>query len=66
MSIEEEEQIVEHNIRCKECGSRNLETDTTRGEVSCIDCGLVIEENKIDPGAEWRSFSPRQRSLYGY
>jgi transcription initiation factor TFIIB len=58
MSIEEDDQFVEHNIRCRECGSRNLETDTTRGEVSCLDCGLVLEENKIDPGAEWRSFSP--------
>ena len=43
-------------IRCKECGSRNLEKDLTRGELNCIDCGLVLEENLVDPGAEWRSF----------
>ncbi len=60
MSIEEEEQIFEHNTKCRECGSRNLVTDDGRGEVSCVDCGLVIEENKIDPGAEWRVFSPEQ------
>ncbi len=27
--------------------------DTTRGEVVCSMCGLVAEENLIDPGAEW-------------
>ena len=60
MSIDEEEQIIENTTKCKECGSRNLTTDETRGEVSCEDCSLVIEENKIDPGAEWRVFSPQQ------
>ncbi|MAZ97683.1 MAG: transcription initiation factor IIB [Flavobacteriales bacterium] len=43
-------------VRCKECGSRNLEKDITRGELNCVDCGLVLEENLVDPGAEWRSF----------
>ena len=43
-------------VRCKECGSRNLEKDLTRGELTCKDCGLVLEENIVDPGAEWRSF----------
>ena len=31
---------VEDVIRCKECGSRNLERDLTRGELSCTDCGF--------------------------
>ena len=51
---------VEDVIRCKECGSRNLERDLTRGELSCTDCGLVLEDNLIDQGAEWRAFSSEQ------
>lgn len=47
---------IEETVRCRECGSRNLETDLKRGEVVCADCGLVLEESVIDPGAEWRSF----------
>ena len=27
--------------------------DDTRGEIICNSCGLVVEENVIDPGAEW-------------
>ena len=33
------------------CG--RLESHTTRGEVTCNSCGLVVEENVPDPGAEW-------------
>ena len=31
-----------------------------RGEVVCDDCGLVLEDNVIDQGAEWRVFSPNK------
>ena len=49
---------VEDVIRCEECGSRNIKYDENRGERSCEDCGLVLEENVIDMGQEWRAFSP--------
>ncbi len=54
-------------VKCTECGSRNLEKDVTRGELNCIDCGLVLEENLVDPGAEWRSFEdgPGDKSRTG-
>ncbi len=48
---------VEHITKCKECGSRSINTDETRGEISCVDCGLVLEDTLIDPGQEWRVFS---------
>lgn len=51
---------IEHTTKCGECGSRNLDRDETRGELSCVECGLVLEENEIDQGAEWRVFSPEQ------
>jgi transcription initiation factor TFIIB len=40
---------------CPECSGR-LEADPARGERSCVDCGLVVEEGEIDHGPEWRAF----------
>ena len=53
-------QHVEDIVKCSDCGSRSLTRDETRGEVVCDDCGLVLEDNVIDQGAEWRVFSPEQ------
>ncbi|MDP6905917.1 MAG: transcription initiation factor IIB [Candidatus Thermoplasmatota archaeon] len=55
-----EDAQVEDIVKCPECNSRNLERDETRGELVCQDCGLVLEDNVIDQGAEWRVFSPEQ------
>mgnify|MGYP003113962331 CR=1 FL=1 len=51
---------VEDIVKCPECDSRNLDRDETHGEIVCQDCGLVLEDNIIDQGAEWRVFSPEQ------
>ena len=56
----DDQQQVEDIVKCSDCGSRNLTRDETRGEVVCDDCGLVLEDNVIDQGAEWRVFSPEQ------
>jgi len=40
---------------CPECGSA-LERDATHGEVTCRECGLVVDEDVVDRGPEWRSF----------
>ncbi len=42
--------------RCPECGSTNLFVNKEKGEIICRNCGLVIEEQMIDPGQEWREF----------
>ena len=55
-----DEQQVEDIVKCSDCAGRNLTRDETRGEVVCDDCGLVLEDNVIDQGAEWRVFSPEQ------
>jgi hypothetical protein len=39
---------------CPECESDNLVYDSDRGELICEDCGLFVEEDKIDPGPQWR------------
>lgn len=46
---------------CPECGSK-LSTDYERAEVSCVGCGLVVDENMIDKGPEWRAFDSEQRA----
>ena len=42
-----------HTSPCDECGVLDWRQDASRGEVSCGGCGIVVEENCIDPGAEW-------------
>ena len=49
-----DEQQVEDIVKCKIVEVGNLTRDETRGEVVCDDCGLVLEDNVIDQGAEWR------------
>ncbi len=48
--------------RCPECGSFNFIEDSTRGELVCAKCGLVMEEEMIDTGQEWRAFDTEQMS----
>ncbi|MDY6964558.1 MAG: transcription initiation factor IIB [Halobacteriota archaeon] len=47
-------------IECPECGSPNIVRDYERGEVYCGECGLVIDENIVDQGPEWRAFDSEQ------
>ena len=42
-----------HTKPCIECGTLDWRNDNSRGEVSCGGCGLVVEENVIDPGIDW-------------
>ncbi|GAA0681219.1 transcription initiation factor IIB family protein [Natronoarchaeum mannanilyticum] len=45
---------------CPECGGR-LEADSEHGETVCADCGLVVEEDEIDRGPEWRAFDAAEK-----
>jgi len=54
--------------KCSECGSKKVTIDEERGEMVCNDCGLVISEDAVDLGKEWRSFesdSAEERSRTG-
>src|SRR6185295_18561061 len=51
---------AEKKDKCPECGSSHLERDYQRGELVCADCGLVIDEEYIDQGPEWRAFDAEQ------
>ena len=56
------EDLIEEDkmVRCPECGSTHLVRDYERGETVCEDCGLVLDENIIDQGPEWRAFDMEQ------
>jgi transcription initiation factor TFIIB len=51
---------TERGTVCPECGG-SLVTDTEHGETVCGDCGLVVEEDEIDRGPEWRAFDASER-----
>jgi len=42
---------------CTECDGLVV-SGQARGELVCEDCGLVVEEDRIDHGPEWRDFDP--------
>ncbi len=46
---------------CPNCGNTDFINDYERAEVICKGCGLVLEENIIDQGPEWRAFDHEQR-----
>jgi len=45
---------------CLVCGGP-LVNDLQRGEVVCVQCGLVVAEAAVDTGPEWRSFDKEKR-----
>ena len=45
---------------CPECGGLVV-NDEEHGESVCADCGLVVEEDGIDRGPEWRAFDSREK-----
>jgi len=56
----EQESGDEQRTVCPECEG-NLVTDTEHGETVCDDCGLVVEQDGIDRGPEWRAFDSSER-----
>ena len=59
MSIIEEVPKIQQRLveKCPECKSKNLVHDYDSGETICGDCGLVLYEQMLDKGPEWRAFT---------
>lgn len=51
----------DHGLTCPECGSDEVVRDPRRGEAICASCGLVLSEDEIDPGPEWRAYDAADR-----
>jgi len=56
----EEEKEQEETEGCPECGGQ-LVADDSHGETVCSDCGLVVEDDEIDRGPEWRAFDAKEK-----
>jgi len=59
-TAEEAESTEERTTTCPECEG-NLITDTEHGETVCSECGLVVEQDSVDRGPEWRAFDSSER-----
>ncbi|MDJ1434501.1 transcription initiation factor IIB [Halostagnicola sp. A-GB9-2] len=45
---------------CPDCETATIIQDPDRGERVCQDCGLVLSEDPIDYGPEWRAFNAQE------
>lgn len=48
--------------KCPRCGNTSLISDLENGETVCNKCGLVIEDEIIDMGPEWRAFTQTEKN----
>src|SRR5450759_4581340 len=64
MSVTKEAPKTHHHLadKCPECGSENLVHDYDTGETVCGDCGLVVYEQMMDKGPEWRAFTQEEKT----
>jgi transcription initiation factor TFIIB len=58
---EQETDETEDVHTCPECESASLITSGDGNERSCEKCGLIVEEQNIDRGPEWRAFNHQER-----
>ncbi len=57
---EREQPEKEQTDGCPECGGLIVH-DEEHSEKVCADCGLVVEEEGIDRGPEWRAFNSQEK-----
>jgi len=58
---DEEEGESREGSTCSECNSGTLVHNSDRHELICDECGLVVEDETIDYGPEWRAFNHSER-----
>jgi transcription initiation factor TFIIB len=56
---ESEEDNETQDTKCPECDSNVV---FERNEAICSDCGLVVDEDQIDRGPEWRAFNHEEQN----
>jgi len=52
---------MESKSSCPKCGSANIISDLENGERVCGNCGLVLEDDIVDRGPEWRAFTTTEK-----
>ena len=66
--IAQKEKVVKDPLKitgCPECGSSDLIEDYEQGEIVCRKCGLVINDQVMNRGPEWRAFTKEEREERG-
>ena len=58
---ENTEATTEQARTCPECGGR-LIADDEHAETVCTECGLVVEQDRVDRGPEWRAFDAAEKN----
>jgi len=53
---------VQCPTRCPECRSSNIVYDGETGECICGECGLVIRQETLDQGPEWRALTLEEKN----
>ena len=59
-TTEKEQTKTDEALDCPECSGKVI-ADDEHGETVCVDCGLVIEEDSVDRGPEWRAFDAKEK-----
>jgi len=59
--VQEEAEEGDMVLTCPECESQRFEEDSAEGQLVCVDCGMIVDENRIDESAEWRAFNEQER-----
>lgn len=54
------QRLIQNGL-CPECGSPELVADKEMGETVCSKCGLVILDEMLSRGPEWRAFTLEER-----
>jgi len=64
MSRTKEVPIINSRLvdKCPECKGKNLVHDYELGETICGDCGLVVYEQMMDKGPEWRAYTSEEKA----
>ncbi|MFB6112687.1 MAG: transcription initiation factor IIB family protein [Halodesulfurarchaeum sp.] len=57
---EDEREATDETEGCPECDGPIVH-DEEHSEKVCADCGLVVEEDGIDRGPEWRAFNSKEK-----
>ncbi|MBU0614652.1 MAG: hypothetical protein KJ601_01015, partial [Nanoarchaeota archaeon] len=54
--------MAESAKKCPECGMNHLSWNKDKGEITCQDCGLVVDDKLFDFGPEWREHDSEDAS----
>jgi transcription initiation factor TFIIB len=53
---------MKNNTTCTKCGSTDIIVDSDAGEEVCGRCGLVLNDEIVDTGPEWRAFTSAEKA----